>query len=91
MASSLIIFGTLIDCQPNTQTQTNDFRPSRNVGLGTANAAMPYLKPLGSSPAWIGLENNAGIETGIPVFKAVTDYPIPGNNLSPAFMFLGAR
>lgn len=45
--------------------------PSGKVGIGTASPIeVLHLKPLGSTAAWIGLEKDAGMETGINFRKA---------------------
>lgn len=65
----LLIVSTMVVCR--LYAQTNTFPPSGNVGIGTTSPAVPlHLKPVGSSPAWLGLDKNSGMETGIQFLKS---------------------
>jgi hypothetical protein len=66
----LLIIFIVSFCRP-VLAQTNTFPSTGNVGIGTTSPGTSLdIKPDGSIPAWISLDKNAGMETGIRFLKS---------------------
>lgn len=67
----LSIFVILFAFGQNVFGQTNTFPDSGNVGIGTTSPGTQlHIKPNGPNSAWLGLDKNAGMETGIQFLKS---------------------